>query len=104
MIAVTPAEFHFDPKSRIKYGILVRLLPEDKEYPYQEFSQFFRENKFDWLDLRQAFTQASGSFYFETDNHWNELGHQVAARAIAEKSAVLTGSNKKGMSGIMLAR
>ncbi|KKS45851.1 MAG: hypothetical protein UV09_C0027G0003 [Candidatus Gottesmanbacteria bacterium GW2011_GWA2_42_18] len=87
MIAVTPAEFHFDPKSRIKYGILVRLLPEDKEYPYQEFSQFFRENKFDWLDLRQAFTQASGSFYFETDNHWNELGHQVAARAIAEKSA-----------------
>lgn len=37
------------------------------------------------LDLTATLTQASGEHYYRTDTHWNEIGANVAAQAVAAR-------------------
>lgn len=85
LIVFIPAEFQSNIKSRIKY-VSIPLFPAEKEYPYNEFKQFFAENNIDYLDLRPAFKESGEQdSYYKRDDHWNNKGHQIAARAISEK-------------------
>jgi len=81
-----PAEFEIDRTARPKYGIEVQLTQTDKNYPYEEFSSFFKGNGIDYMDIRGKFLENSDiRSYFEKDNHWNTNGHKLAAEVISKK-------------------
>lgn len=81
-----PTELQFDKKARLKYGIDLPLLPIDKEYPYEYFGQFFRDNNLEYFDLRPGLKNYDPyDLYFAMDDHWTPLGHRVAAETIANK-------------------
>ena len=84
LVAFVPSEFQIDRKARAKYDIEVPLTQADKDRPYNEFTGFFAENGIDYLDMRPSFKQDSDNiYYFVKDNHWNELGHNLAAEVIS---------------------
>lgn len=87
LVAFIPVEFQIDRNARNKY-LEAPLLPRDREYPYQYFSQFFSEAGIDYLDFREQLkvrSASEGPFYYERDDHWNSAGHRVAAEAISRK-------------------
>ena len=58
LVVRIPAEFQFDRKARLKYGITVPLLPADKEYTYEEFAGYFSQNGIDWTLYNLQWFQA----------------------------------------------
>ncbi len=58
----------------------------DLDKPQRLFSAFFRENGIPHLDLLPGFETgaADRALYFPFDEHWNEAGHALAARLIAD--------------------
>ncbi|MBI4034954.1 MAG: SGNH/GDSL hydrolase family protein [Candidatus Chisholmbacteria bacterium] len=70
----------------IQTGLPIALSPQEKNYPYQQFIDFFTVNNIDYLDLRDYLsTHDPLTAYYAADPHWNPRGHQLAAEAISQK-------------------
>ncbi len=86
LIAQFPSQLQIEKKARLKYGILIPLLPADKDRPYKEFGVFFESNGISHLDMRSQFAgYPVTETYFAEDDHWTPKGHEVAASGIREK-------------------
>lgn len=85
MVVSIPAEFQSKNGDRLKYGIAIPLLPNEKDYPYLEFGKFFQESNISFLDPRSFLREAQDNIFFKLDNHWNPLGHYLAAQIITQR-------------------
>lgn len=86
LVAIFPAQLQMDRKARLKYDIRVPLLASDRNRPYEEFGEFFKENNIPYLDMRTDFAKFPVSeTYFANDDHWTPTGTVVAADAIIPK-------------------
>lgn len=87
VIAIMPTHFqvHFDIGYKTRYNLPV--LPSERRFLNDEFIQFFEAQGIEYIDLLPPLLEEAGNqrFYFNRDDHWNEKGHEVAARAISEK-------------------
>jgi lysophospholipase L1-like esterase len=86
VVVLIPTDFQVNADARLKYMFDLPFLPSERRYPNEEFSQFFRENKIDYVDLYETFTNYdTKNTYFDRDDHWNAFGHQLAAEVISVK-------------------
>lgn len=85
MFVFIPTEFQVDEKSRWKYQIPIPLSPAQQSYPNRQLAEFFTQHHIEYLDLLPTFATSSAQAYFTRDDHWNELGHELAAEAIADE-------------------
>jgi lysophospholipase L1-like esterase len=92
-MVLIPSQFHYNPKSHrvnnpwIVTGTEIRKewLSEDTEIQ-RKMRLWARLEGVPFLDLTVAFRTAiheNANVDWELDDHWNRLGHQVAAKAIA---------------------
>ena len=79
VVAVSPA------KARIEAAFLAdgRLPPGLPVNGYRDFQRALRAAHVDTVDLATALAAAPGARFYRTDTHWNTLGAEVAARAVA---------------------
>lgn len=63
----------------------VPLLPKDLDYPYREFTRFFRDNRIDYLDMRDDFRKKEAEGLYYKDGHFSPAGHKLAAEVIGRK-------------------
>lgn len=84
LVVLIPAEYQVNENMRKKYDINVPLTPNDQRRPNEEFTGWFAENGIHSLDLLPVFQKNNDlMLYFEQDDHFNPLGHALAATAIA---------------------
>ena len=84
LVVLIPAEFQVNENMRLKYDIRVPLTPNDQRRPNEELMGWFKENGIPSLDLLPVFQNNNDlMLYFEQDDHFNPLGHALAATAIA---------------------
>jgi len=92
-IVLIPAQFQYDPKSHSKTNPWIIAGGEVREEWLSEETEIQKKMKL-WalsvdvplLDLTPVFREeikSNKSLNWELDGHWNDLGHQVAAKAIA---------------------
>lgn len=82
LVVLIPVEFQINGAFQ-KYGIASPLTPSQLRHPHDMFTTFFRENRINVIDLLEPLQAASGTFYHELDNHWNQHGQTLAAQTIA---------------------
>jgi len=88
LVAILPAEFQVTDDTEPKYGIAIPLASTEKTIPNQEFTAFLTENGIDSIDVMPAFAPFHDKItYFPKDDHWNPVGHAIAAAAISTKLA-----------------
>lgn len=86
IVVLIPAEFQIYSNMEDKYNLSTPLSNSDKHILNNEFIQFFNENEIDYVDLLPVFYEhRDKQTYFSKDDHWNALGHQIAAEAITKK-------------------
>lgn len=96
LVVSIPPEFQISSRGvRFRYGIYIPLFQSDKDYPYEFFGNYFKEQKVEFLDLRPDLKEkeAEKPLYFSLDNHFNEDGHQATAEIIGPKILELVKSN-----------
>lgn len=89
VVAIIPTYFqvHFDIQYKTRYGLPIK--PSNRRFLNDEFTAFFAQQGIDSIDLLPPLLERAGEarLYFAQDEHWNEIGHRVAAEAIAKKLA-----------------
>ncbi len=87
IVAIIPTHFqvHFNVEYKKQYNL--PLLPSDRRFLNDEFIHYFTDQGIDYIDLLPPLLEHAGieRVYFETDDHWNEAGHRIAAEEIAKK-------------------
>lgn len=89
LVILIPAEFQvYDNTMPGKYfqNPSFGLKPTEKRRPHIEFDNFFEANGIEYLDLLPVFEEhPTAKPWFDSDTHWNALGHTIAADAIHKR-------------------
>lgn len=86
IIAILPVEFQIYDQARPKYGIPIPLSTREKQIPNEYFHELFSKHNINYIDLLPDFLDYGNTrTYFSYDDHWNQLGHYIAAEAISNQ-------------------
>lgn len=86
LVVLIPAEFQIYDLARYKFWLPTPLTPAEKEWPNTLWGDFLKEEGIHYIDLLPLFVAHKNTkMYFDHDDHWNSIGHQLAAQAISEK-------------------
>jgi lysophospholipase L1-like esterase len=86
VVVFIPIEFQVNFNAGYKANLNLPLLPSERRYPIDEFSDFFEGNGITYIDLLPPFlTSLDQNLYFRDDDHWNAKGHAFAAEIISKK-------------------
>lgn len=87
LVLLFPGDLQLYPSATSKYGLDVTLPSEDnRNFIQKRLADFFQKNNIVYLDLYPIFEQGKnrGYPYFMNDAHFNRLGNQISAEAIAQ--------------------
>lgn len=88
VVLLIPADFQIYKDSIIKYkddaGIPYDAATISDPNPQKRLKQMFDEEKIPYIDLLPAFRSINQKAYFDTDGHWNALGHKIAAEELSK--------------------
>lgn len=94
IVTLIPVEFQLYDEARQKYGIMIPLSMRERALPNFELRTFFDKNGIEYLDLLPDFyDHLDANTYYTHDDHWNTLGHFIAAEAITSYLSETPASN-----------
>lgn len=86
VVVLIPIDFQLYPQMRWKYPFNNFPPPDNINFIQKRLGAFFKEQHILFLDLYPILDsrRAMGNPYYPVDGHFNPLGHQIAAQAIAD--------------------
>lgn len=85
IVILVPVDIQLYPEAWEKYGHTWLPEGENRDFIQKRLGNFLKQENIPYLDLYPTFDQQRGKGYpyFSHDGHFNSLGHQIAAEAIA---------------------
>lgn len=87
LVVIIPWDFQLPRDLLSRSGINFFATKSNRHYLGNRFSSFLEKENIDHLNLLDAFEEYKGDkqVFFPQDTHWTPEGHQIAAKAVADK-------------------
>ena len=86
LVALLPSDVSVNEYGWYTEGLPIPLTPSERRYPHTSFVASLAEDGIESIDLLPKFLEnADTQLYFEKDDHFNSIGHELTAKAITNK-------------------